>query len=62
MICGSTFTPRTRFLSFNRKQFRVVIGLFTGHDAMRRYLPLMGLIGDHFFRKCAAEEETSDQA
>jgi len=39
-------------LSFNRTQTRVVIGLLTGHNTLRRYLHIMGLCNDLMCRKC----------
>jgi hypothetical protein len=46
-------------LSFNRTQTRVVIGLLTGHNTLRRHLHIIALCNDSMFRKCGAEEETS---
>ena len=46
-------------LSFNRTQTRVVIGLLTGHDTLRRHLHIMGLCNEPMCRKCGTEEETS---
>jgi hypothetical protein len=46
-------------LSFNRTQSRVVIGLLTGHNTLRRHLHVMGLCNDPTCRKCVTEEETS---
>jgi hypothetical protein len=46
-------------LSFNRTQSRVVIGLLTGHNTLRRHLHVMGLISDPTCRRCGTEEETS---
>ena len=48
-----------RLLSFNRTQTRVVIGLLTGHNTLRRHLHIMGLCNDPMCRKCGTEEETS---
>jgi hypothetical protein len=50
---------RTALMSFNRVQFRVVIGFLTGHNTLRRYLYTMGLLDSPLCRKCAAREETS---
>jgi hypothetical protein len=50
---------RVRFLSFNGTQSRVVTGLLTGHNTLRRHLHLMGLTDSPLCRKCGAEEETS---
>jgi hypothetical protein len=46
-------------LSFNRTQSRVVIGLLTGHNTLRRHLYIMGLSDNPICRKCGTEEETS---
>jgi hypothetical protein len=48
-----------RLFSFNRTQSRVVIGLLTGHNTLRRHLCIMGLNNNPNCRKCSAEEETS---
>ena len=46
-------------MSFNRTQSRVVIGLLTGHNTLRRHLKVMGLSNNLICRKCGTEEETS---
>jgi hypothetical protein len=46
-------------MSFNRAQSRVVIGLLTGHNTLRRHRHLMGLVDSPLCRKCGAGEETS---
>ena len=46
-------------LYFNRTQIRVVVGLLTGHNNLRRHLHVMGLSNDPACRKCGTEEETS---
>jgi hypothetical protein len=46
-------------LSFNRTQTRAVIGLLTGHNALRRHINVMGLNDNPACRKCGTEEETS---
>jgi hypothetical protein len=46
-------------LSSNRTQTRVVIGLLTGHNTLRRHLHIMGLCNYPICRKCGTEEETS---
>jgi tartrate dehydratase beta subunit/fumarate hydratase class I family protein len=56
---GPTLATRARLLSFNRTQSRVVIGLLTGHNTMRRHLYVMGLSNNGTCRKCGTEEETS---
>jgi hypothetical protein len=50
----------TQSLSFNGAQSRVVIGLLTGHNTLRRHLHIMGLVDSPLCRKCGAGEETSD--
>ena len=59
MISGPSPTPKTRLLSFNRTHNRIVTSLLTGHNMLRRYLYVMGLIGSPLCRRCAAEEVTS---
>jgi hypothetical protein len=44
---------------FNRTQSRVVTGLLTGHNTLRRHFHLMGLINSPLHRRRGAEEETS---
>jgi hypothetical protein len=46
-------------LKVNRTQSRVVIGLLTGHNTLRRHLYIMGLYNNPSCRKCGTEEETS---
>jgi hypothetical protein len=50
---------RTRLLSFHRTQCRVIIGLLTGHNTLRRYLHIIGLSDSPLCRKCGAEDGTS---
>jgi hypothetical protein len=59
MISGPRTAAKTRLLSFNRTQFRVVTGLLTGHSALRRHLHLIRLTDSPLYRRCGAEEETS---
>jgi hypothetical protein len=59
LISGPSIAVRTRLLSFSRKKSRVVTGLLTGHNTLRRHLHIMGLSDSPFCRKCRAEEETS---
>jgi hypothetical protein len=56
---GPCLGTKARLFSFNRMQSRVVKGLLTGHNTLRRHLHLMGLIDSPLYRKCAAEDETS---
>ena len=50
---------RAKFLTFNRVQSKVVTGLLTGHNALRRHLFLLGLLDSPLCRKCGVGEETS---
>jgi len=50
---------KIKFLSFNRNQSRVVTGLLTGHNILRRHLYLLGLLDNPLCRKCGVREETS---
>jgi len=38
LISGPDLATRARLLSFNRTQSRIVIGLLTGHNTLRRHL------------------------
>jgi hypothetical protein len=58
-ISGPNLATRARLLSFNRTQSRIVIGLLTGHNTLRRHLYVMGLSNNPTCRKCGSEEETS---
>jgi len=40
-------------------QSRVVTGLLTGHNTLRRHLYLLGLLDSPLRRKCGVKEETS---
>jgi hypothetical protein len=59
LISGPNLVTGTRLLSFNGTQSRVVVGLLTGHNTLRRYLYVMALSNNPAFRKCGTEEETS---
>ena len=59
LISGPNLATRARLLSFNRTQSRVVIGLLTGHNTLRRHLRVMGLSNNPTCRKGGTEEETS---
>jgi len=53
-MCSETEHPKlTAF------RCRVVIGLLTGHNTLRRHLHIMGLYNDPISRKCGTEEGTS---
>ena len=56
LISGPSPTTKTIFLSFNRTQSRIVIGLLTGHNTVRRHLHLKGLTNSPLCRRCGAEE------
>jgi hypothetical protein len=58
-ISGPDLAKRARLLSFNRTQSRVVIGLLTGHNTLRRHLYVLGLSNNPTCRKYGSEEETS---
>jgi hypothetical protein len=59
LISGRDLAMGPQLLSFNRTQTRVVTGLLTGHNTLRRHLHIMGLCNDPTCRKCGIEEETS---
>jgi len=53
-------TAKTRLLFFNRTQSRVVTGLPTGHNTLKKHLYLLlGLINSPLCGRCGADEETS---
>ena len=58
-ILGASLNTKTRLLSFNRTHSKVVIGLRTRHNTLRRHLHLMGLTVSLFCRRCGAEDENS---
>jgi len=58
-ISGPSPSTKTRLISFNRTQSRVVTCLRTGHNSLRRHLYVMGLINNPTCRKCGTEEVTS---
>jgi ribonuclease HI len=59
LISGPCPGTRIKLLSFNRNQSRVVTGLLSGHNTLRRHLRLMGLIDSPLCRKCGVKEENS---
>ena len=59
LISGPDLATGARLLSFNRTQSRVVFGLLTGHNTLRRHLYIMKLCNNPICRKCGTEEETS---
>jgi hypothetical protein len=56
LIWGPRAAAKTTLMSFNRAQSRVVTGLLTDHNTLRRHLHVMG---SPLHRKCGAGEETS---
>jgi hypothetical protein len=59
LISGPDLATGVRLFSFSRTHSRVVIGLLTGHNTLRRHLYVMGLGDNPIFRKCGTDEETS---
>jgi hypothetical protein len=59
LISGPHILAKTTLMSFNRAQSRVVTGLLTGHNTLRRHLHIIGLLDSPLCRKCGAGEETS---
>jgi hypothetical protein len=43
LISVPCIAAKTKLLSFNRTQSRVVVGLLTGHNTLRRHLHIMGI-------------------
>ena len=58
LISGPSLGTKTRLLSSDRIQSRVVIGLLTGHNTLRRHLHSMGLTNSPLCRRCGAEDDT----
>jgi hypothetical protein len=56
LVSGPSPSANTRLFSFNRTQSRVMIGLLTGHNTLRRHLHLIGLNSSPL---CGIEDETS---
>jgi len=56
---GRNPAAKTRLLSFDRMQSRVVIGLLTGHNTLIRYLDKIRLTNSPVCRKCGAVEQIS---
>jgi hypothetical protein len=59
LILGLCPDSRIKLLSFNRNQSRVVTGLLTGHNTLRRHICLLGLLDSPLCRKCGVKKETS---
>jgi len=53
------FQSQAKFLSFDRTQSRVVTGLPTGYNNLRRHFQLLRLLDSPLCRKCGVKEETS---
>jgi len=58
-ISGPSLGTRAKFMTYNRAQSRVVTGLLTGHNTLRRHLHLLGLLDSPLCRKSGVGEETS---
>jgi hypothetical protein len=59
LISAPDLDAKAKLMSFNRTQSRLVIGLLTGHNTLRRHLHLLGLTDSPLYRRCGVEEETS---
>jgi hypothetical protein len=59
LILVPCWDTKVRLLSFNRIQSRVVTGLLTGHNTLRRHLHLLRLTDSPLCRKCVADDEIS---
>jgi ribonuclease HI len=58
LISGPSLGNRAKFLSFTRIQSRVVTGLLTVHNTLRRHFFLMELVNSPVCRGCGVKEET----
>jgi ribonuclease HI len=59
LISGPSLGAKAKFLSCNRTQSRVVTGLLTQHNTLRRHLHLLGLLDSPLCRGCGVKEKTS---
>jgi len=59
LISGTCPGFKAKFLSFNRTQSRVVTGILTAHNTLRRHLHLLRLIDSPLCRACGVKEENS---
>jgi hypothetical protein len=59
LISDPSPTAKTKLLSFNKTQSRVITSLLTGHNILRRHLHLIGLTNSPLCRRCEEEDETS---
>ena len=55
LISGPSLATKARVLPFNTTQSRVVTGILTGHNTLRRHLYVMGLSNNPICRKCGTE-------
>jgi hypothetical protein len=62
LILDPSLTAKIRLLFFNSTQTRVVTGLLTWHNTLRKHLCTMRLIIIPLCRGCGAEEENSAHA
>jgi hypothetical protein len=60
LILGPCLGAKARFLCFNRTQSKVVTGLLSGHNTLRRHLHLMGCQTVHCVRRGAEDETSAD--
>ena len=58
---GPSLAAKTRLLSFNRAQPRVIIGFLTGHNTLRRHIHihLIWLTSSPLCMRCGTEDESS---
>jgi hypothetical protein len=59
LISGPSLAAKTRLSFFNRMQSRVITGLWTGHNTLRRHLYIMRPTQTPLCQKCRAKDETS---
>lgn len=59
LISGPSPAAETRQVSFNRMQSRVITGLLTWHNTLRRHLSIAGLIENSLCKRWGAEEKIS---
>jgi hypothetical protein len=59
LISGPRIAAKTTLMSFKMAQSRVLTGLLTGHNAMRRHLHILVLFDSPLCRKSGAGEEPS---
>ena len=59
LISGPSLCTREKFLTFNRIHSKVVTGLLTCHNTLRRHLHQLGLHDSPLCRKCGVRDEIS---